>query len=522
VINVFTSSGFPYPTGFIGNVSNSLDDKISLPVHENVQSAFTMSPEIVITNLNPIAQTSSGWVWHACDFQFESKDESLIVAKGELMHFCIQQKAFYGIKDLEYMAEDYTLKTFLNVNESFPIDRAVNATHRVNVNSSHCVQTDLNIIQVNTTHECESYHDKAAMIPKERNASHNQKPDGVVIHLCDFIFENEDVFWETDDEDLWKILSSCEYFPSVFPQRQQILTTLHISNAGFGLIGNLLSFTLFMRIRNKLRSTSITLLALSISDSLVLLELVVLPYVTSKFELLKRSQILCKFPAFFNPVIAGFSSWVLVILAIERLIAVGFPYRASRICTQRNIIVALSIVTIFLCACNLPRAIVIRSIPYFPGSVNFKCSLGRANGLLRLLLPWVYLFVNWLIPFTVLFGSNVFIIVKLFKHRNKMSHLSSHSDYPNHTKHITLMLIAVSLFYLLTTSPYHLFGLVDEHLLKKVTLEHQKEQLKVSHWLFYLHSMNYSCNFILYCLSGSKFRKELKSCFQCGKLTPGT
>ena len=81
---------------------------------------------------------------------------------------------------------------------------------------------------------------------------------------------------------------------------------------------------------------------------------------------------------------------------------------------------------------------------------------------------------------------------------------------------MTAVLITVSIMFLVTTAPLHIFVItanMDQH---RAANEYQEATLDlVQVILSMICYINYSINFFLYCVSGTRFREELKAMCCC-------
>lgn len=136
---------------------------------------------------------------------------------------------------------------------------------------------------------------------------------------------------------------------------------------------------------------------------------------------------------------------------------------------------------------------------------------------------WLSMLIYCIIPFLAMLIFNIFIIRKLREMSNSMltrniSQLST-TGITQQTKSMTYMLLSVTIYFIVVTTPVFIFTMVETVKLHRSTLDrhyHAKLQLAdaITTMFFYL---NHSINFFLYCLTGRRFRKELKAMCGCLK-----
>ncbi|ELT96697.1 hypothetical protein CAPTEDRAFT_132575, partial [Capitella teleta] len=105
-----------------------------------------------------------------------------------------------------------------------------------------------------------------------------------------------------------------------------------------GTIGNVLSFLVLIRRRMRVTSVYFYLTVLSCSDTLVLYVSAFKTWVAevSGFELMRVSDASCKVTTFLVLFGLYVSSWIIVLLTVDRCVAVCFPLRAAWLCTVRH------------------------------------------------------------------------------------------------------------------------------------------------------------------------------------------
>ncbi len=121
-----------------------------------------------------------------------------------------------------------------------------------------------------------------------------------------------------------------------------------------------------------------------------------------------------------------------------------------------------------------------------------------------------------ILSFIAMLICNVIIIVSVVRAQRVRSQLSSASSSNHGLSCMTLMLMGVSIWFLITTTPLSVLYLLHPEINISVYLT---EDIQVMKKIFYMMMyMNHCFNFLCYCISGTVFRKEVYKMFQCKRL----
>ena len=116
--------------------------------------------------------------------------------------------------------------------------------------------------------------------------------------------------------------------------------------------------------------------------------------------------------------------------------------------------------------------------------------------------------LNSILPFSIMLVSSIGICVKLYMQRK----IGGSSD-SSKTSTISVMLITVCLVFILCILPATIFLANTEYFLKRYgcCVSWRVIWPLLSVWMY----TNNAVNFILYSISGPRFRKELQEMFHC-------
>ena len=272
-----------------------------------------------------------------------------------------------------------------------------------------------------------------------------------------------------------------------------------------GTIGNILTIIIMRKLGSRDASSTLYYMVLAIVD-LLILYLGIFRYWLRELQgtdMRTLSVETCKLHTFLIHVFIGFSSWILVSLTIQRLVAVSFPLQVAILYTTRRIVIGLIITIVVLIFINL----------HLFWSLHFKdgiCKYATGWEVWEDTWQWIDMAIYCFLPFTILLLSYLMIIKQLV-HLNGQRNRSFRIRQRNGIAKNTPMFLAVTFTFLILTSPigivqigyYHFFP--DEG---KLTQSRYILTFAIVNLLYYL---NNASNFFLYCLSGRKFRKALLS-----------
>ncbi len=115
-----------------------------------------------------------------------------------------------------------------------------------------------------------------------------------------------------------------------------VMFMLQITCLVLGTMGNILSFVIFSRKGMCGSLTAFLFKALSLSDILCLLEILLDILMISGVETFTLNKWSCRLSYWLLESAKCISSWILVAIAVERLICVCIPHRAVSLCTVKR------------------------------------------------------------------------------------------------------------------------------------------------------------------------------------------
>ena len=301
-----------------------------------------------------------------------------------------------------------------------------------------------------------------------------------------------------------------------------------------GLIGNTLSFLVMIKPNNRKMSTCIYMAAISINDNVMMI-LFLYTWLTTAMRVYIMNSIECKLLAFFVLLILQNSTYQVLAMTIDKYVAIKWPHKAATYSTPKG--ARRTAIVIFIC-------VFIYNIPHlFLSNLVGKECLGYAvSGILTKVYAWSSFTLNGLIPFAMLIYMN-FVIVKTVRSSRKMfggndSLENSNTKVPiksqintvtvrrenkmkNTENQLTKMLLLVSILFLILLLPTYMRFVYTNFATRDTPSKYASLMLfyHVSHKLYFT---NNGINFFLYCVSGQKFRNDLKEILCCGKASGST
>ncbi|XP_013379691.1 FMRFamide receptor [Lingula anatina] len=287
----------------------------------------------------------------------------------------------------------------------------------------------------------------------------------------------------------------------------------------FGLIGNALSFVILFR-ENGSSPTFFLLRTVAVADSLMLvtsLLMYVVPGLMHYFKMDSYSHYKAYTAVSIWPfaMMAQTSTiWMVLVVAIERYIAICWPTKARMLCTISHARKEVIGVTIFSVLFNIPR--------FFENYITEDgCSMKMSfdftelynNPNYRIFYTVVlYSLVNAVIPLITVSFININLTCSLrqaSKARKNMGVPIKVLEKKSESS-ITLVLVLIVVVFIICQVPAmitHIWGEIIYHLAEHSTLMNYRYFAVFSNVMVILNS---SLNFLIYCAVGKRFRKLLK------------
>jgi hypothetical protein len=264
-------------------------------------------------------------------------------------------------------------------------------------------------------------------------------------------------------------------------------------------------------------STRILLIVLSVSDTAVL-------YVgcldfsltwANDFVVRTISNFFCKLHMFLMDFTLMFSSWCILMLSIERFICVMFPLKARFICTKKVTYISILGVALALAALNCHTIVYVKITAFDYGT---WCSPDPAdvdyNEFATTTFTHIRMAVHTVVPVIVIAAADTCIVRKLLismRKREVMQDVDKVKKDSN-LRSITIMLVVVGVVFIILALPNDIFFVVEDFYFPILPIGVVSADHEALYYLvrFLTRAMLYSnnaINFVLYCISGSQFRR---------------
>ena len=285
-----------------------------------------------------------------------------------------------------------------------------------------------------------------------------------------------------------------------------------------GLVGNTLSFLIMVKPSNRKLSTCIYMAAISVNDSMMLL-IVFYGWSVSYLKIHKRYPLGCRIESFLIMFALQNATYQVVAMTIDKLIAIKWPHKAAINSTPRR--AKMTIIVLYVCVIsyNLPDFFLTKMI-------GTACVSYAVGGVYAKIYSWLTFIFNGIIPLTSLIVMNSTIIHEVRKSHNRFRNQETVKTLHNQQctdqgkqglrksveNQLTVMLLLVTTLFLVLLIPTYARFLYFTSV-NRDTPEKQATAVLFLHLSTRLYFTNSGINFFLYCISGKKFRKDLKKLF---------
>ena len=285
-----------------------------------------------------------------------------------------------------------------------------------------------------------------------------------------------------------------------------------------GLVGNPLSFIVFSQKRFQGTSSSVLYRILAVVDTLVLLPpavIVELPVLLNLDDQIGLTTPLCAILGSTCP-LQTISAWLLVILCIDRVIAIKFPLKSKQILPRKTIIAITIAMIVAMLLLYFPFVVNVHtfyppSLPHFP--VILACGPAGMFPQYEGIFPWLNLICQTALPFIIITVSNVVLIEEVIKANRKRAQTSNAQASSTDASSMATLLIAVSVVFLVLSIPNCLDFIIATT--TPTTPQMAINGQIIQHITRHLKCANHAVNVILYCIGGHAFRCAFLSLIRC-------
>ena len=298
-----------------------------------------------------------------------------------------------------------------------------------------------------------------------------------------------------------------------------------------GLVGNSLVFVVLNKSSMKQTTCSIYLRFLAVFDSLVLCVALVRHWIINimDYDLRDYSPFVCMIHTWATYWVSYTSAWLLVSVTVERCVCVWFPHKVKTFCTKRKTYIII-IAIILIMALTNSHFIYILGKDIDTTKNWTRChNIYEDSNVLTFTWPWVDFLIYSLFPSTILSVCNISVIYKVISSNRRIIQNSSSNETNSQNSSVTFrrsqessltaMLLVTSITYIVCTAPFCIHIIYYASFARKV-FDDTKSAAVVGLVFAVVNMLQFTnncINFILYCVSGRRFRAELKTLCCCNK-----
>ena len=295
-----------------------------------------------------------------------------------------------------------------------------------------------------------------------------------------------------------------------------------------GIIGNIMSVIVLHSKAFRYTTTGVYLPLTAIADTVFLLtgSLEILD-VAEVFDFREYNVWTCRVYKVVFYTAGDVSIWLLVAFTFDRFIAVCFPLKKSSVCRWKRAAIASGTILFLALAKNF-HEFWTRGPEYIKGKFYRICGTQAQYAFfLDYVRPWIAFLLIMVIPFVLLFLLNCMIVYSLIKAQRMRSKAAAApactattgtGNKPQKStasfRQTTLMCLSISFAFLICMAP-SIVLLIGKPYWKhrsKLAYENAKAICNL------LGFVNHCINFFLYCVTGRRFRQELKAKLTCGRV----
>ena len=286
-----------------------------------------------------------------------------------------------------------------------------------------------------------------------------------------------------------------------------------------GLLGNVLNIVVLSRRRlylslEKLESSVHTgLLALAVSDMLFCIS--VLPHAFRDRQHFRSASI--DFWLLYNTYSAAVintwllcSAWITVTLAVCRYLAVCRPLQTQ--CSSHSIGRIVAVVVLCSVLLNLPRywSETITSVPCIEGGRSYYAMNGPLQGTSQLIYMWMYFVLAIIVPVIILIYCTGHLIMALRKTQQLGCKHGSEGSAAHSRNVVTATLCIIVILYIFLVIPAEIINFVRSSTKDTFSLTDSMHYSLTVSVCNALQAINFSFNFMLYCIINMHFRKVMR------------
>ncbi|XP_076465414.1 cysteinyl leukotriene receptor 1-like [Babylonia areolata] len=286
-----------------------------------------------------------------------------------------------------------------------------------------------------------------------------------------------------------------------------------------GTLGNVMSVVVMSRKNMRRSNAAIYLIVMAVVDLVVLYTGLLRHWIFHEFgyDIRHTSDGFCRVHALLVYASLQTSVWILVAFTFERVVSVYWPHQVKHLCTTKTSAVTLVAIAVVFLVINSHFLFTVGDVDKVGKTGRSelkKCTILNKFFLYKV-WPWIDLCLYSLVPFCIIIVCNISIVVKLIIGSQRVQSMFHLTISPTvNLSSMTAILMVLNTTFLITTMPVSITNIMEPYIITADSSEEEKERFHmiwaIVNLLQYTH---HTINFLLYCLSGSRFREELKAMF---------
>ena len=293
----------------------------------------------------------------------------------------------------------------------------------------------------------------------------------------------------------------------------------------FGFLGNIINVIVlsnrrFRMLHNGCESGSrVGLIVLALSDMLFCVVLFPRAFLYTAKSLFTHRDFWLFYQVYGTGLVTTFilsSTWITVALATLRYLAICHPFHLRRVDGNKCAKIVYSVVFLISALLNIPSFFMFKVVVFELadqsvylidiGYMDHRHMPGKIFQVFRLLL-------FLLLPLAILVFCNISLICALFKSQKIRQQFNVPTHQSKTRNRITLMLIIIAASFVILVLPSEVMDFCREI----VTMDYARTEvfLLMRTLANLLQLINFSCNFLIYCLFNLHFRKVVKDIVLC-------
>ena len=296
-----------------------------------------------------------------------------------------------------------------------------------------------------------------------------------------------------------------------------------------GLVGNMLSFLVMIKPHNRKMSTCIYMAVISVNDNLMMF-LSLHTWLVTVLKVHKRFSSECKLKSTLSMLALQNSTFQVLAMSLDKYIAIKWPHRSLSYTTPKRAKIITSAIFLSVSIYNVPNIFLTRLI-------QNRCFSYSVDIAFTQVFSWLTFVLNAIIPFSLLIYMNC-IIVKTVRHGRKMfggdtanqsgdkmgtrnpnlGIETRQNTMKNAENQLTIMLLLVTTLFLVLLCPTYI-RFIYLLLVERDTPSKYASGMLLYELSYKLYITNSAINFFLYCISGKRFRQDVKDILCCNTNT---